>query len=298
MQFNPNAKLDPSQVEDRRGGGFPGGGGGLVVGGGGIGLIVLIISLLLGVNPGDIISGNSSNAAPYGQVDGGRGGASLAQECQTGADANANEDCRVLGYVNSVQEYWKDYFAQSGQRYTPAKTVFFTVATSTGCGTATSDVGPFYCNQDKKVYIDLGFLDDLRTKFGAKGGPLAQAYVLAHEYGHHIQDITGTLAQAEGDRSGPQSGSVRIELQADCYAGVWARHAADTGYLTPPTDADVADALNAAASIGDDRLQKEFQGRVNPEKWTHGSSEQRQHWFGTGYQSGDPNACDTFSGRL
>jgi predicted metalloprotease len=299
MQFNPNANLDPSQVEDRRGGGGGGlGRGGLVVGGGGLGLVVLIISMLLGINPGDIIGGSPSNAAPYGQPEGGRSGSTLAQECRTGADANANEDCRVVGYVNSIQAYWKDYFGQSGQSYKPAKTTFFTDAVQTGCGQATSDVGPFYCNEDQEVYIDLGFYDELRSKFGAKGGPLAEAYVLAHEYGHHIQDLTGTLAQAHDDRSGPQSGSVRIELQADCYAGVWAHNAAQTGYLTAPTDADIADALNAAASIGDDRLQQEFQGRVRPEKWTHGSSEQRQGWFKRGYQSGDPNTCDTFSGGL
>jgi len=298
MQFNPNANLDPSQVEDRRGGGGGLGTGGMVVGGGGLGLVVLIISLLLGINPGDIISGSPSNAAPYGQPDGGRSGSSLSQQCRTGADANASEDCRVLGYVNSIQAYWKDYFGQSGQSYQPAKTVFFTDAVNTKCGQATSDVGPFYCNEDQQVYIDLGFYDELRSKFGAKGGPLAEAYVLAHEYGHHIQDITGTLAQAHDDRSGPQSGSVRIELQADCYAGVWTHNAAQTGYLTAPTDADIADALDAAATIGDDRLQQEFQGRVRPEKWTHGSSEQRQGWFKRGYQSGDPNACDTFSGRL
>jgi predicted metalloprotease len=296
MQFNPNASLDPSQVEDRRGRGM--GGAGMAVGGGGIGLIVLVVSLLLGVNPADIIGGASPNAAPYGEVDGGRGGSTLAQECRTGADANEREDCRMLGYVNSIQQYWKDFFGQSGQRYQPAKTVFFTNAVNSGCGTAPSEVGPFYCNQDQKVYIDLSFYDELRTKFGASGGPLAEAYVLAHEYGHHIQDITGTLAQAHDGDTGPQSSAVRVELQADCYAGVWARNAAETGYLTPPSDHDVAEALNAAAAIGDDRIQQQMQGRVRPERWTHGSSEQRQHWFKTGYQTGDPNECNTLRGRI
>jgi predicted metalloprotease len=315
MQFNDRANLDTSQVEDRRGGGGFSGGRGLVVGGGGLGLVVaLVMALVFGVNPfsgsdGGYVDPNSGgygspSGYPYGypadEVAGARAGSatSLAQECRTGADANSREDCRIVGYVNSVQRYWTDYFAQQGQQYVPAKTVFFTDATNTGCGSATAEVGPFYCNEDEQVYIDLGFYDELRQKFGARGGPFAEAYVLAHEYGHHIQDLTGALAQRQGNDRGAQSSSVRIELQADCYAGVWGRNAAETGFLTPPSDADIADGLNAAASIGDDRLQKEFRGRVNPESWTHGSSEQRQHWFTVGYQSGDPNACDTFRGPI
>ena len=314
MQFNERANLDTSQIEDRRGGGFSSGRG-LAVGGGGLGVAVAIVmALVFGVNPfsgsggGYVDTGNggygSPSGNPYGDaanwMDGGRaGGASnLAQECRTGADANAREDCRIVGYVNSIQQYWTDYFASHGQQYPPAKTTLFTDATRTGCGTATSEVGPFYCNEDEHVYIDLGFYDELRQKFGAKGGPFAEAYVLAHEYGHHIQAITGTLAQRQGDDRGAQSASVRIELQADCYAGVWGRNAAETGFLTPPSEADIADGLNAAASIGDDRLQKEFGGRVNPESWTHGSSEQRQRWFTVGYQSGDPVGCDTFRGPI
>jgi uncharacterized protein len=291
VKFRPGARLDPSQVEDVRGsgGGFGLPGGGIAVGGGGLGLIgVLIyvaITLLSGGNGGALggLDGATVAQQPAGQV--------LGQECTTGADANAKEDCRIVGDINSIQSYWSTQI----QGYTISKTVFFTGQTSTGCGPASTDVGPFYCPADKKVYIDLGFFDELRTKFGGSDGPFAQAYVLAHEYGHHVQDLLGLLDRIGNDRQGATSGSVKSELQADCFAGVWMHHAEQTGYITGITQADLKDALSAAASVGDDRIQSETQGQVNPETWTHGSAAEREHWLTTGYQSGDAKKCDTWS---
>ena len=301
MRFDENARLDTSQVEDRRGGGISPGAG-VAVGGGGLGLVVMVIALLLGVNPFEagMAPSPSANYGPLQDQYAGEAGApsSIEQECRTGADANRREDCRIVGVVNSVQVYWDAEFARRGARYSPARTRFFSGGTQTGCGAASSAVGPFYCPADQRIYIDLDFFDELQSRFGAGGGPFAQAYVIAHEYGHHVQNLIGTLEHGQGGDQGPQSGAVRVELQADCFAGVWAHHATATGYIERLTEADIADGLDAAAAVGDDRIQERIQGRVNPEKWTHGSAEQRQRWFATGYRTGDMAACDTFRGRV
>jgi predicted metalloprotease len=290
MRFRPGARLDPSQVQDRRGLG-----GGVALGGGGLGAVGIVVYLLFALLGG---GGGGTFDALDGLTAGPSTGASAGAQldCSTGADANERQDCRILGDVNSVQAYWKGWFASHGKTYAPATTVFFTGSTSTGCGTATTDVGPFYCPADKNVYIDLGFYQELHDRFGATGGPFAEAYVIAHEYGHHAQDLLGDLRANES--SGATGTSVRTELQADCYAGVWARHAVATGYIVDLTQQDVNDGLNAAAAVGDDRIQQETQGRVNPETWTHGSSAERQRWFKRGYQRGEPSGCDTFSGSL
>ncbi len=286
MEFEQDAQLDASQVSDRRGSGR--GGRGVALGGGGLGIVGVILALILGVNPADLTGGGSGSPAADQPVT----SSDLASRCKTGADANRDDDCRIVGIANSVQAYWSHAIG----RYQPAETVLFSKSTDTGCGGATSDVGPFYCPADGQVYLDLGFFDDLRTKFGAQGGTFAQAYVIAHEYGHHIQDLLDV--DAGGSLKGASSGSVRLELQADCYAGTWAHNAQQTGFIKALTRADITDGLDAASAVGDDRIQQEFQGRVNSESWTHGSSAQRQKWFTTGYNSGRPSACDTFKGAI
>jgi predicted metalloprotease len=286
MSFDPGARLDPGQVGDVRGRTGGGRGPTLAVGGGGLGLIIAIAWILLGGDPSALI-GTSGGGQVQGENQ------TLQQECQTGADANEREDCRIVGYVNSIQGYWGQALPQDANvSYAPARTWIFSDVIDTACGTATSQVGPFYCPLDRSVYLDLGFFETLSSRFGAQGGRFAEAYVVAHEYGHHIQNLIGVLEQAQSGETGPDSPAVKIELMADCLAGVWAKHA--PAPVNQVTQQDIAQAIDAAQAVGDDRIQETTQGRVIPENFTHGTSEQRQQWFTRGFQGGTLNACNTF----
>ena len=296
MRFRKGAKLDPGQVTDVRGRRV-GGAGGLAVGGGGIGIVVLVIYLIVSALSGDGGLGGQLGPLDSQRVGEGSTPSQVSEECKTGEDANQREDCRIVAVVNSVQKFWDEVFTQSGEQYKFVDTKFFTDQVDTGCGTASSQVGPFYCPADQFVYIDLGFFDELQ-QFGAEDTPFVESYVIAHEYGHHVQDMLGVLNRIGNDTQGPESRAVRSELQADCYAGVWAAHAVETDIVVELNQQDINGGLDAAAAIGDDRIQERTQGQVNPETFTHGTSEQRRRWFSRGYETGKPAACDTFSGSI
>lgn len=295
MKWKRNTGFD--QIEDRRGqggggvGGMLGGsGGGLPFpipggkAGGGIGgLIIVVVVFLL---TSGILGGGGS----------GLGGLNPGAAAPGGTlDPQSDTDQFVAFVVADLQAFWGETFSASGRDYPETKLVLFDQAgTSSACGPASAATGPFYCPADQKVYLELGFFDELTTRFGAKGGDVAIAYVIAHEFGHHIQTVTGVSQlvqdQTQQDPSRQNELSVKQELQADCLAGVWLKSQASD--LEP---GDIEEALSAAAAVGDDRIQEATTGRIDKEGWTHGSAEQRTQWFTTGFKSGDPGACDTFA---
>ncbi len=289
MTFNPDA--DVSKNRARRGGRTA-----AIAGGGAIGLgaiAVLVINLLTGgdVDLSALLGGGTTDQGSSSSVDG-----ALIEDCDTGADANENDDCRLAAATLAIDQYWEEHV----DGYTPAGFIVVDGSTSSPCGTASNAVGPFYCPSDQTVYIDPSFFQILREQYGATAGALSQLYVLAHEYGHHVQNLVGTMAQYPDNGTGPASNGVRMELQADCYAGSWigamTEQTDDKGvpYLEAPTEEQLTDALGAAAAVGDDHIQEQSGGVSNPENWTHGSSAQRDYWFATGYKYGF-DRCDTFA---
>ena len=286
MTFNPNADIGGGKASKR------GRNTGIAVGGG-LGVIALfVLSQFLGVDLTGLIGGG-----------GGQPPASDAalEQCQTGQDANERIDCRMKGASASLEAYWQAEAPSIGLDYVgPQNFILFEQAVSTGCGNASSATGPFYCPPDQTIYIDTSFYDQLESQFGASGGPLAEMYVVAHEWGHHVQNIAGVLSRSQDGQTGPTSNAVRVELQADCFAGAWAAAASQTEdesgvpFLQPISRDEYSDAISAAAAVGDDRIQETMQGQVNPHTFTHGTSDQRVEWFERGYQQG-AGACDTFS---
>jgi uncharacterized protein len=287
MRWEGNRESD--NVEDYRSGG---GGGGFGFGGRSIGIGTIVIALvggaIFGINPLTIL-GLLTGGEPQSQ-----------QQPAQAPPANDQQAKFVSTVLANTEDVWTQLFRQGGATYHPPKLALFRGAISTGCGTGQSAMGPFYCPADQKVYIDLGFYETLRTRLGAPG-EFAQAYVIAHEVGHHVQDELGITRQVEASRgrmSQTQANalSVRVELQADCFAGIWAHHSQESKQWLDP--GDIESAMNAAAKIGDDALQRSAGRAVVPESFTHGTSAERQHWFGVGYKGGSVKACDTFNSRL
>lgn len=298
MTFNEGTRLDPSRVKRRGAGGSGGSGGGRVAVGGGIGsLLVLLILWFLGVDPSSLgLGGDAGVPGPDDQTQ----QQDFDQRCTTGASANQYADCRVLATIESLDAFWNDALPAVGVSNRLPGVVVFDRSTSSGCGQATSATGPFYCPTDQTMYVDTTFFDEL-AEFGYEQGNLAEAYVVAHEYGHHIQNELGIFSIADRTATGPDSDTVKVELMADCLAGVWVGHAAtvpdpDTGvpFLKPLTDDQLNNAILAAESVGDDRIQQVTQGHTSPHNYTHGTSEQRSTAFMYGYQNRTVAGCDMF----
>ena len=287
MTFNPNSDISGGKTSHR------GRNTGLAIGGGGIGVVaIFLLSQFLGVDLSGLLGGGGGQPAAEDQA---------LEQCQTGQDANERIDCRMKGASASLEDYWQAEAPNIGVEYVaPQNLILFEQAVTTGCGNASSATGPFYCPPDQTIYIDTSFYDQLESRFGASGGPLAEMYVVAHEWGHHVQNIAGVLERAQDGQTGPTSNAVRVELQADCFAGSWAAAASQTEddqgvpFLKPITRDEYTQAIDAAAAVGDDSIQEATQGQVNPHTFTHGTSEQRVRWFETGYEQG-AGACDTFS---
>jgi predicted metalloprotease len=285
MTFNPDADVTGRSAK-RRGGRGP-----VIAGGAGfLGIAVVVISLLTGQDFSGLLGGQQPAAPEPGTA---------IEGCKTGEDANTDDTCRLDAGEEVINSFWTDTL----EGYRAPELVIVDQQTGTACGTASNATGPFYCPPEETVYVDPTFWTIIREQLGADAGALAQLYVLAHEYGHHVQQLTGVFEDHPRDGTGEDSNAVRTELQADCFAGAWVADAAQqkdsngVSYLKEPTQRQIDDALAAAAGVGDDHIQSQS-GQVNPESWTHGSSEQRQRWFMTGYEDG-VNACDTFavSGR-
>jgi predicted metalloprotease len=273
-------------VDDRRGRGAA------VAGGvGGLGIIGILLALFTGGGGGDL-----------GDILGQLGAPQTTAATQDSGEFEGidDEEDFVMAILGTTETLWTDVFAASGQTYDPAEVVLFSGATESACGGANSATGPHYCPLDEKVYIDLTFYDELKRRFGASGGDFAEAYVLAHEIGHHIQHELGIMddvRQIQQSNPGEANAySVRLELQADCLAGVWANSIFQRDNVLEP--GDISEGLSAAEAVGDDRIQQTTTGRINPESFTHGTSEQRVNWFNVGYETGDPAACDTFNNDI
>jgi predicted metalloprotease len=295
MKFR-DRRVSTRGVDDLRGSRATGG----IAAGGGAGVLVLIAVVVYslvsgggGLDPAliqDALGGGTQQGSA-------ESAAELQERCSGDGAIEEYNDCYLIKVYNETDEVWAAEYAALGDEYRAPRMAFFTGSVQTGCGTASAEVGPFYCPPDERIYFDLDFLTQLQRDFGAEGR-YAQAYILAHEFGHHLQTLKGTERQVrQAQQQNPRAAnelSIAMELQADCLAGVWGRLANDKGNVAI-TDAELQQALNAAAAVGDDRIQRKTQGQVNPESWTHGSAEQRQEWYQTGYDSADPASCDTFT---
>ncbi|WP_426725783.1 KPN_02809 family neutral zinc metallopeptidase [Curtobacterium flaccumfaciens] len=291
MTFNDDSQLRGGKVK-RRGRTTAIGGGAVGVGA----IVVFLIAQFTGFDLSGIVGGGNGLTTIQQEGE----SVDAAPECRTGRDANLRVECRMEGAAESLDTYWTSEARSLGISYTAPEFFLFQDSTDTSCGQASAATGPFYCPPDRAVFLDTAFYDDLQSQYGSSGGPLAQMYVVAHEWGHHIQQLQGSFANTDRSGTGASSGSVRVELQADCYAGAWVGDAATTKdvngetFFEPITRSQITDALSAASAVGDDSIQERATGRVDPDSFTHGSSEQRQRWFLRGYQQG-ATSCDTLS---